>query len=72
MVERRWAMTKLVRFSMMASMARTMACSVRVSTLEVASSRMRMAGSQSMARAMVRSWRWPWLMFSPSFEICVS
>ena len=72
MVERRCAITKLVRFSMMASIARTMACSVRVSTDEVASSRIRIAGSQSMARAMVSSCRWPWLTFSASDVSTVS
>ena len=65
-------MTKLVRPAMRASMAWTMACSVRVSTLEVASSRMRMAGSHSIARAMVSSWRWPALTASASLVRRVS
>jgi hypothetical protein len=59
MVERRWAMTKLVRFSMRRFMAFWIRCSVRVSTLEVASSRIMIAGSERMARAMVRSCFWP-------------
>ena len=53
MVESRCAITKLVRSAMIASIARVMYCSVRVSTLEVASSRMRIAGSVTIARAMV-------------------
>ena len=57
---------------MIASIARVMYCSVRVSTLEVASSRMRIAGSVSIARAMVSSWRCPWLTFSASFASMVS
>ena len=54
-VDRRCAITKLVRPRMSASMARPMASSVRVSTLDVASSRMRIAGLLSSTRAMVSS-----------------
>ena len=57
---------------MSVSIARTMACSVRVSTLEVASSRMRIGGSVSIALAMVSSCRWPWLTLSASFSSTVS
>ena len=49
-------------------MASWMCISVRVSTLLVASSRMRMRGSARMARAMARSWRWPWLRLLPRSE----
>ena len=71
-VERRWAITKLVRPAMSVSIAWTMACSVRVSTELVASSRMRIAGSASIARAMVRSCRWPALTLSASLASTVS
>ena len=54
-VDRRWAITKLVRFSVSLSMARWMSSSVRVSTELVASSRMSMGAFWSMARAMVSS-----------------
>ncbi len=60
-VDRRWAMTKLVRPRIRRSMAVWMRCSVRVSTLLVASSRIRMRLSARMARAMVSSCFWPWL-----------
>ena len=65
MVLKRWAMTKLVRPRIRRSKAPWMRASVRVSTLLVASSRMRMRGSARMARAMVSSWRWPWLRLLP-------
>ena len=52
-------MTKLVRPSRSAAMARCTSSSVRVSTELVASSRMRTAGSAMKARAMVSSWRSP-------------
>jgi hypothetical protein len=49
-----------------------MRASVRVSTLLVASSRIRMAGSARMARAMAKSWRWPWLRLPARSEsICL-
>ena len=38
-----------------------MRASVRVSTLLVASSRIKIAGSARIARAIASSWRWPWL-----------
>ena len=59
MVERRWAITKLVRPFMRVSMAFWTFCSVRVSTELVASSRMSSGASFTIARAMVMSWRWP-------------
>ena len=57
MVESRWAIIKEVRPRVMVSMARRIRCSVTVSTELVASSRIRIGASCSMARAMVRSWR---------------
>ncbi len=65
-VESRWAMTNTVRPSISWSIAFSMRASVRVSTLLVASSRMSTGGSATAARAMARSWRWPWERFAPS------
>ena len=45
--------------------------SVWVSTLEVASSRISIFASKSMARAMVKSCFCPWEMFRPSSLIIV-
>ena len=59
-------MTKAVRPSMSRDMARRMRTSVRVSTDEVASSRMRMGGSARKARAMVSS------CFSPAETLVAS
>ena len=59
-------MTKLVRPRMSSSMARWISSSVRVSTFEVASSRMSAGRLARTARAIVTSWRWPWLRFVPS------
>ena len=53
-------------------MAFWMRSSVRVSTELVASSRMSMRRSARMARAMVSSCRWPWLMLLASSLISVS
>ena len=64
MVESRWATTKLVRPSIRVSKACWIWTSVRVSMLEVASSRISMGGRHSITRAMQRSWRWPWLRLS--------
>ena len=55
MVDSRWAMTKEVRPFIRLFMASWMRCSVRVSTLEVASSRIKTLLSARMARAMVSS-----------------
>ena len=55
MVLRRCAITKLVRPCMSVSIACTMSRSVRVSTLDVASSKMRIAGLHRITRAMVSS-----------------
>ena len=54
-VDRRCAITKLVRPFVSSSMARWIKTSVRVSTEEVASSRISMGAFWSIARAMVRS-----------------
>ena len=64
MVDSRWAMTKLVRPFISSAMAFWIRTSVWTSTLLVASSRIRISGSEAMARAMVMSWRSPWEMFS--------
>ena len=53
-------------------MARWMSSSVRVSTLEVASSRISILASDSMARAMVSICFCPCEMFSPSSLTIVS
>ena len=65
-------MTKEVRPAIRLSIAFWMRSSVRVSTLEVASSRISMRRSARMARAIVSSWRWPWLMLLASSLISVS
>lgn len=70
MVESLWATTKLVRPFMRVSKACWMRISVRVSMLEVASSRMSIGGWHSMTRAMHSSCFWPWLM--PSSDRMVS
>jgi len=54
-------MTKLVRPVIRRNIASWMRFSVRVSTLLVASSRIKMPGFAKMARAMASSWRCPWL-----------
>ena len=68
MVDRRWAMTKEVRFSISWSMALWICSSVRVSTELVASSRISMGLSAIMARAMVICCFWPWDRFTESFN----
>ena len=52
-------MSSVVRPSLTRPMARTTWASVARSRLAVASSRMRIAGSTSWARARAMSWRWP-------------
>ena len=66
MVESRWAITKLVRPRIRLSMAVWMRCSVRVSTLLVASSKIKILLSARMARAIVSSCFWPWLTLEAS------
>ena len=58
-VDRRCAMTKVVRPSISLSMPRATICSVRVSMELVASSRIMTGGSATAARAIESSWRWP-------------
>ena len=57
--ERRWAITIAVRPWSRRSRPFSIVFSVRTSTLEVASSRIRIRGSASRARAKATSWRWP-------------
>ena len=64
-VERRCAMTTAVRPRNMSAKARWICISELVSTLAVASSRIRTCGSPTMARAKLMSWRWPMLRFPP-------
>ena len=71
-VESRCAITKVVRPRMSWSMPRPMSISVRVSMLEVASSRMSTGGSATAARAMARSCRCPCERFAPSEVTIVS
>jgi hypothetical protein len=71
-VERRCAMTKLVRFFRSAFIASWMSTSVRVSTELVASSRIKIDGSARNARAIVSSCFSPALMLSPSSLMSVS
>ena len=56
-VERRWAITIVVRSADTWASERWMAASVSLSTAEVASSSTRIAGSRRIARAMVSRWR---------------
>ena len=58
-VESRWATTKVVRPSITSRSPRLIAASVRASTEEVASSRIRIRGSAISARAIATRWRWP-------------
>ena len=58
-VESRWAITNVVRPAITSRSAALIACSVEASTDEVASSRIRIRGSLSSARAIAIRWRWP-------------
>ena len=71
-VDSRWAMTNEVRSLRSAAIASCTSTSVRVSTDEVASSRMSSAGCAKNARAIVMSWRSPADTFAPSSSIRVS
>lgn len=66
MVDRRWAITKLVLSCFRSAIAFWIKLSVRVSTELVASSRMRISGSAKKARAIVKSCLYPWEIFVPS------
>lgn len=59
-VLKRWAMTNTVLPSMSWSIPFSISASVLVSTEDVASSRISTGGSATAARAIARSWRWPW------------
>ena len=72
MVDSRCAMTKLVRPRRSRAIASWMRTSVRVSTLLVASSRMRMAGLARKARAMVSNCFCPEEMLAASSSRIVS
>ena len=65
-------MTNDVRPSISLSIAIWMRRSVRVSTELVASSKISMLRSARIARAMVISWRWPWLILLASSLIIMS
>ncbi len=64
-VERRWATTKVVRPAITSRKPFLISSSVRASTDEVASSRIRMRGSAISARAIAIRWRWPPESVSP-------
>lgn len=70
-VESRCAMTNTVRPSIRPSTFFWISASVRVSMLDVASSRISTGGSATAARAMASSWRCPWLRFAPSLVTIV-
>ena len=65
-VESRCAMTNTVRPSISLSIPLCTSASVRVSMELVASSRIMTGGSDTAARAMLSSCRWPWLRPLPS------
>ena len=71
-VESRWAITNVVRPAITSRSAALIACSVEASTEEVASSRIRIRGSLSSARAIAMRWRWPPESVSPRSPIRVS
>jgi len=72
MVESRWAMTKEVRLERSAFIACCTMTSVRVSTDDVASSKISNAGWDRNARAIVISWRSPAETDPPSWSTSVS
>ena len=71
-VERRWATMNVVRPRMTSRSACLISASVVASTDEVASSRIRIRGSASSARAIAKRWRWPPDSVSPRSPISVS
>ena len=71
-VESRCAMIRLVRFSIRRNMASWICFSVLVSTLEVASSRIRILGNERNARPIVISCRCPWERLAPESVSTVS
>ena len=69
-VERRWAIRMAVRSPRSTSRPSWICASVSGSTLAVASSRMRIAGSCSSTRARATSWRWPIESARPRSPTC--
>ena len=65
-------MTIVVRWWLTRSSERWIAASVSLSTAEVASSRTKMEGSRTSARAIVSRWRWPPDSRTPRSPTCVS
>ena len=65
-------MMNVVRPRIASRSASLISPSVEASTLEVASSRTRIRGSASSARAMAIRWRWPPLSVSPRSPTRVS
>ena len=72
MVDRRWAMTRVVRWRIRSSSAACTARSLSLSRAEVASSRMSTGASLYSARAMARRWRCPPDNWPPLWPMTVS
>ena len=66
------ALKAVIYFKGRPSMPFSISASVRVSMLDVASSKISTGGSATAARAMASSWRWPWLRLAPSEVTIVS
>ena len=71
-VERRWATSSVVRSAMTPRRASWIASSILASMALVASSRIRIRGSDRMARARAIRWRWPPERVSPRSPTTVS
>ena len=71
-VERRWAMITVVRSRIASRRPSRICASVVASTDAVASSRIRMRGSTTSARAIATRWRWPPESVIPRSPITVS
>ena len=73
-VLRRWAITSVVRAfeDVMLSSASWTTRSDLASSAEVASSRTKISGSRTNARAIATRWRWPPLSFTPQSPTSVS
>jgi hypothetical protein len=72
MVDRRWAMTSVVRPASAARARPARRVRSRLSSAEVASSRIRTGASLYIARAIARRWRWPPDSWLPLWPITVS
>ena len=72
MVESRWAITSVVRFSAIFFSSAWIAFSVRESSAEVASSKIRIFGLVTSARAIAMRWRWPPERLAPRSPSTVS